>query len=1122
MGKTSGSEKSKASAETIRFGKSLLENMAFFADSVWVIDIQKESILVFHDKINPDAVGKEFAIEDVVKLIKAHRHTDETKLIHRLDINYLKSLKKTEHFDDNPFMIKGVWQTLRWAYTPELDEDGNTIRVFVTYTNVQPILDQKTEIDKLKEVNQNLSNEYKSINEKYSNQSSAYSKEIAEILDGSNQHISICREDTYELLYANEAAKKAFNRSGQSCKGYTCHKFFYGLDEPCPMCSIPKLQNGQTEIRSEATDGKNFFDVLLKKTVLHGENVYIEYANNVTAAKQEIKVFQKTLGTLNGTQMGFWNLFLGEGDPILIGDAKMYELIGCAPETDPDTACKIYLERMTAESKEAIKKYIDELSSGKQTEIIYGYNHPDRGLIYIRCGGLRDNSYNGPGIMLRGYHQDVTESQKAIEEANAKVKKALASAEYSAAQSKEFLDIINDIAESGMWYYRYDENGEPLGAAWNDLFRQLLGYSEESDFPQDPQFFWDSIVDEDRPKVKQAVSDAVSGIRQYDVEYRITRKNGEIMWVYARGKRVNHQNGQPRLLIGTLIDITEQKKEDELRLIIQALARDYVSVLLIDDKTGFTQERKRNDVYYLDGIEENTFKDPYDIAWRNYVDTEVHPDDRKEMYEAGKLARVVSELENKSEYNCNYRINTNHGVVHVQFKFMRLNENKIVGAFRSVDEIVHLRESSEMLRIVERDPLTGLYNRQSFFIYAQKLIDENPDTSFDFVCMEIESYRLLTGRYGVENCREFIKGFADTLKYYDNKDTLLGYTDEDQFMAITKHVPFEWHQTFFSGLCESFKTLSKIPNIKMDCGIYAEIDHSLDIAIISNNARMPIDYLREQYEENIALFDGEIRKRMMREQQVKSIAKEGIEKHQFKIFYQPKHDAFTEKVKGAEALVRWIHPELGFISPADFIPVFEKNGFISELDRYIVDAVCSDMRFMLDQGKDVVPISLNVSQVDFDHADLTDFLESIVDSYNIPHNLIHFEVTESANASDIRRKMAAVYSFKEKGFRVELDDFGVGYSSLSTLGELPIDVMKIDMSLISNIKEPKYRTVLNSILLVANGLGISAVAEGVETKEQLEKLRDMCRENVDLLIQGYYYAKPMPLNDFEQYIMDKI
>ena len=261
---------------------------------------------------------------------------------------------------------------------------------------------------------------------------------------------------------------------------------------------------------------------------------------------------------------------------------------------------------------------------------------------------------------------------------------------------------------------------------------------------------------------------------------------------------------------------------------------------------------------------------------------------------------------------------------------------------------------------------------------------------------------------------------------------------------------------------------------------------------------------------------------MMREHKVKSIAKEGIENKQFKIFYQPKHDAFTEKVKGAEALVRWIHPELGFINPADFIPVFERNGFISELDRYIVEVVCSDLRRLLDEGKEVVPISVNVSQVDFDHTNLTNYLEEIVDSYSIPHNLIHFEVTESANASDIRRKMAAVYSFKEKGFHVELDDFGVGYSSLSTLGELPIDVMKIDMSLISNIMEPKYNTVLNSILLVANGLGISAVAEGVETKEQLEKLRDMCQEKIDLLIQGFYYAKPMPLEDFEQYIVGKI
>ena len=1114
--------KNTSTIGTIVYNKALLENMAFYADTLWVIDVIKETMLVLHDKKNSNAVGKEFPIPEVVKLIKRHRHTDEAELVHRLDIDYLKSLKKTESFDDNPFMSNGKWQTLRCAYTPEFDEDGNTIRVFVTYTNIQHFLDQKSEIDKLKELNQGLSNEYKSISEKYFNHITEYSKELADILDGTDQQISICREGTYELLYVNEAAKKTFKRTGQNYNGYTCYKYLYGLDKPCPMCSIPNLKPGLTEIRSEAYDGKKYYDVLLKKAVLNGENVFIEYATDVTASKTEIKVFQKTLGTLNGTQMGFWNLFLGEGEPILIGDAKMFELIGCAADSDSYDAYKKFLDCLPEENKEIIKNYIEDLSSGKQTEIIYGYNHPERGLIYIRCGGLRDNSYKGPGIMLRGYHQDVTESQSAIEAANVKVKEALEAAEYSAAQSKEFLDVINDIAESGMWYFRYDEEGNSLGATWNDLFRQLLGYTDENDFPNDPEYFINCVLEEDRPKVLQAISDALSGEKQYDLEYRVTKKDGKIIWVYAQGKCVRYSNGKPRILIGTFIDITEKKREDELRLIIQALARDYVSVLLIDEKTGFTEERKRNNVYYLDGVEENIFKDPYDIAWKNYVNTVVYADDRKEMYEAGKLDRIVEELKYKPEYNCNYRINTKHGITNVQFKLMRLGSNKIVGAFRSIEEIVRLRKSSEMLRIVERDPLTGLYNRQSFFIYAQKFIDENPDTSFDFVCMEIESYRLLLGRYGVDNCRQFIKGFADILKYYDNKDTLLGYTNDDQFMAITKHVPFEWHQTFFSGLCENFDKLSKIPNIKIDCGIYAHIDHSLDIENIANNARMPIDYLREKYEENIALFDGEIRQKMMREHKVKSIAKEGIENKQFKIFYQPKHDAFTEKVKGAEALVRWIHPELGFINPADFIPVFERNGFISELDRYIVEVVCSDLRRLLDEGKEVVPISVNVSQVDFDHTNLTNYLEEIVDSYSIPHNLIHFEVTESANASDIRRKMAAVYSFKEKGFHVELDDFGVGYSSLSTLGELPIDVMKIDMSLISNIMEPKYNTVLNSILLVANGLGISAVAEGVETKEQLEKLRDMCQEKIDLLIQGFYYAKPMPLEDFEQYIADKI
>ena len=158
--------------------------------------------------------------------------------------------------------------------------------------------------------------------------------------------------------------------------------------------------------------------------------------------------------------------------------------------------------------------------------------------------------------------------------------------------------------------------------------------------------------------------------------------------------------------------------------------------------------------------------------------------------------------------------------------------------------------------------------------------------------------------------------------------------------------------------------------------------------------------------------------------------------------------------------------------------------------------------------------------MDFDRPNIAQELADIADSFNIPHNLLHLEITESANASDKAKKFDTVFSFNEKGFKIELDDFGTGYSTLSALGELPIDAMKIDMRLIRNMFEPKHQAILKSVIYTAEGLKLSAVAEGVETQEQVKALMDMCQDNVKLYVQGYFYSKPLPVQQFEQYLLE--
>ncbi|MBQ7503004.1 EAL domain-containing protein [bacterium] len=212
--------------------------------------------------------------------------------------------------------------------------------------------------------------------------------------------------------------------------------------------------------------------------------------------------------------------------------------------------------------------------------------------------------------------------------------------------------------------------------------------------------------------------------------------------------------------------------------------------------------------------------------------------------------------------------------------------------------------------------------------------------------------------------------------------------------------------------------------------------------------------------------------------------------------------------------MRWIHPELGFMNPGLFISLFEQNGFITKLDRYIFEEVCSNLREWIDKGKRIVPISINVSRRDFECDDLADFIISMADKYDIPHSYLHIEVTESAYSDNPDLITKTIDKLHDSGFVIELDDFGAGYSSLSTLSNMHIDVMKLDMSLIRNDHPSEGKDVLQFAIYLAKMTNMKTVAEGVETLSQKERLENLGCD----YIQGYYYSKPISKDQFEEYL----
>ena len=308
-------------------------------------------------------------------------------------------------------------------------------------------------------------------------------------------------------------------------------------------------------------------------------------------------------------------------------------------------------------------------------------------------------------------------------------------------------------------------------------------------------------------------------------------------------------------------------------------------------------------------------------------------------------------------------------------------------------------------------------------------------------------------------------------------------------------------------------TLSSAKNVIMKWGIYSIEDRTISVEQMCDRALLAARSIKGQYGKYFAAYDDQLRNQLLREQAITDGMETALAKRQFVIYLQPKYRIADNRLAGAEALVRWNHPEWGLQPPSEFIPLFEKNGFITRLDQYIWDGVCSILREWDDKGYPPISISVNVSRADIYNADLVDILIHTLKKYNVSPERLHLEITESAYTENPKQIIDTVSRLRKVGFIVEMDDFGSGYSSLNMLNEMPIDILKLDMKFMqSETAKPVNQGVLRFIMDLARWMKLSVVAEGVETKEQLERLREIGCDYV----QGYFFARPMPSLDFEK------
>ena len=428
-----------------------------------------------------------------------------------------------------------------------------------------------------------------------------------------------------------------------------------------------------------------------------------------------------------------------------------------------------------------------------------------------------------------------------------------------------------------------------------------------------------------------------------------------------------------------------------------------------------------------------------------------------------------------------------------------------------------LYESKNLVQQTEKDKLTGLYTIDYFFEYLKQIIPLDMGSDRDAIVIDVEHFRLINEIYGRGTGDQVLAEIGAYLQQVlTNLNAIACRAGGDVFFVYCIH------QDNYQELQEALQTILariiKVSNIRIRIGIWQYVERGLiDPESWFDRAKSASDRISGNYTTSVAVYNSGLHTKHLREERLIRDIYEAIEHKDLKVFYQPKYAIQGDKphLRSAEALIRWIHPTLGFISPGDFIPLFESNGLIQMVDYYVWKEAAAQIRKWKDEYNWTVPVSVNVSRIDIYDPDLENKFCNILKENNLSPSEYMIEITESAYAENAQGLIEVLDSMRKKGFKIEMDDFGTGYSSLGMLTEIPIDILKIDMSFVRSMeKHEKNKRMVELIIDIAKFLKVPCVAEGVETESQLSALRKMGCD----VIQGYFFSKPVAPEDFAKFI----
>lgn len=445
----------------------------------------------------------------------------------------------------------------------------------------------------------------------------------------------------------------------------------------------------------------------------------------------------------------------------------------------------------------------------------------------------------------------------------------------------------------------------------------------------------------------------------------------------------------------------------------------------------------------------------------------------------------------------------NNQLINSQRALMKSNQ-------RLQNALQQVRSANDRISLLERDELTGLFTVSAFYQHTQKELDQHPSVSYDIIILNLQKFKRVNETFGRITGNLLLKNFSLFLLGLDHAETGIFARASAAFYVL---MPSElhFHETLANASASFIRNYPLSLQLHTAIGVYQTDFERLPVETMCDRALLAIDSIANRKESLVSFYDHTLHDSLKLEHLILDHVQEALHDGEFLLYLQPKVRIKDGSIIGAEALVRWQHPTLGWITPDKFISLLEKNDLIYELDQYIWEKACQVLSFQKEQGLPLTPISVNAARSDLYQPDLLDVLQTLIRRYDLSPKNLHIEIIERAYVNDSSQMFQILEGLRRFGFPIEMDDFGTGESSLAMISEMPVDYLKLDRAfLTSGLSDKRHTEIIRFIINLASALDMAVIAEGVETREQADLLLSLGCKNA----QGYYYGKPLPSDEF--------